>query len=560
MSDSLGPIVELPSLSLRNGSSGVRYEMTPGKEGQARFGAIRPDGGARDQRVIGRIGAGIFDVSFIGVEVDPAGRSTERLSFLPLEWVSGHGPALSPFELVEPGAGLDMPVNAECLRCHTLTEVSNLPGASGSRANEHIWPSNRLGADAWTHIQPLSCSACHGDTSAHERLMALEDPPESGLVRLSSLPPAAQRDICAQCHLQGEGEVALAPLPRGGPQPEDFSARRPVLVPTEPGADFRFVGQTHRLSLSRCFRSSPQMTCTTCHSPHRSSRFEDFNAACLRCHARQDCSRSSSLRIEEVSHAPARTQEGCIDCHVRRSQPFDLPHVQTADHFIRARIEPPSEPPYRASEQPSGALTVFDDGRLAGILESEAGKLWTAGLVALAYQRMGRIDEAASLLSRFPSPGSERARTPSSPPPLPALETHPDFHHIRGLVLEAQGESQRAMAAYSDALQLDPAHPQARLNRGSLLLKSGDVSGALEDAGALVELYPHAEKPWNLRALAALQANDRRGAMAALEASTARWPSDAAIWRLLAQVLESLHEQQGAEEALRRARLLEPSR
>ena len=37
-----------------------------------------------------------------------------------------------------------------------------------------------------------------------------------------------------------------------------------------------------------------------------------------------------------------RSAAGCVDCHVRRSQPFDLTEVRSADHWIRRRIEPPS--------------------------------------------------------------------------------------------------------------------------------------------------------------------------------------------------------------------------
>jgi Flp pilus assembly protein TadD len=114
--------------------------------------------------------------------------------------------------------------------------------------------------------------------------------------------------------------------------------------------------------------------------------------------------------------------------------------------------------------------------------------------------------------------------------------------------------------AYDDALKIDAAHPEARLNRARLRLESGDVEGALSDAAILVESYPAADKPWNIRARAAAMAGDIGAAAQALALSTERWPSDPASWHELGRLLLELDRPAEARTALEQARRLQPDR
>lgn len=576
MSDSLGPAGSVPVGTVRQSASGRRYEIgTDGGSGS--LVATEADGGRRRQRVVGRIGAGLYDTSFVGAELDRAGRPTDRLSFLPVEVVRGHGLALSPFELQGEGLGLGQPVAGECLQCHTLDAAPRLPAGNGPDAR-HTLPRNLLGAEALRHLAPLDCAACHGATGRHADLMTERvhgDPDDLGLARLRDLPASGQRDICARCHLQGDAQIELAPVAAGGPQPADFLARRPTLVPARPGDDFRFVGQLERLALSACFRGSEAMTCTTCHAPHTAVARQGvatFDAACRRCHvagggAARECARPPDASVGDVTGEAARSAEGCVDCHVRRSQPFDLPLVRTADHFIRRRIPRPATAPFRAFADPAGPLAVFDDGRLAASLATEEGRHWQSGLLALGALRLGRNAEAAERLADVPASGTPAASTSAAREPpaalgtaLPPLESCADFHHARGLLLEAVGDLQEARRAYGDALALDGLHPEARINRGALLLQAGDLDGALQDAATLIASYPRAEQPWNLRALAAARAGDVEAAASALAASVERWPSDAATWHELGRMLLRLGRRQDARAALAQAVALAPGR
>ena len=585
MAHTLAPLERPPVGELADPASGDSYRFEQ-RDGQTLFHALRPDGGLRTQLVLGRYGAGVADTAFVGTELDRDGRPTGRLGFLPLESLRGHGLVLAPFEQAAPGTGLGMPFTGDCLTCHSTQDPAALPGAAHDAESGHVWPAEHLGADAFEHLRPLGCDACHGPVERHAELMlaSLESgtpAPERGLARLGDLPAGRQRDVCARCHLQGEGHLELEPLPRGGPQPDDFLLRRPVLVPAAPGDDFRFVSQVQRLALSACFAGSPDLTCTSCHDPHAGVAAQGtaaFDARCLACHGppaaragstgapapgphadRVPCSRDGALGVADVTGRVARTRDGCVDCHVRRSQPFDLPGVATADHFVRRRIPRPASGPMREWEQPDGALAVFDDGRFAPLLASPAGRDWAAVVVALRLPSLGRVDEALAGLASFPPPGSEAATRPAVAR-LPPLRTVAVVHHLRGLLLEAAGDLDGARAAYGDALRLDPGHPQARLNRGALSLEAGDLPAGFADAAELLRRFPLAEKPWNLRARGAALAGELGNLTAALIASTAAWPSDAATWHALGQAFLRLGRPDDARLALEQARRLQPSR
>lgn len=570
MAHSLGPLDHLPEGGLTQPKTGDRYTFETVGE-RVLFHHLRADGGRRTQQVVGRYGAGVADTAYIGSELDEQGLATGRLTFLPLESVTGHGLAFAPFEAIAPGVGLGQPVTSECLSCHTTADPRGLPGASrdalGGEAGR-IWPDSLLGADAIARLPPLGCDACHGRTDEHAalKLASLESgvpSPSLGLVRLGQLPPRRQLDICASCHLQGEGRVFLDDVQPGGPQPDDFLARRPTVVSASPGVDHAFVSQLERLSHSKCFQDSPNLTCTSCHEPHAAPAVQgvaSFEARCLNCHGDgAGCVRPTSLRVRDVTGRDARDEQGCVDCHVRRSQPFDLSHVTTADHWVRRVIPRSGTVSPREHARPDAELEVYHDERMTAALATPDGLRWEAAVTSLALMRMGRLSEALAGWQGFAAPGSSAARVGSAPPGLPPLERSADVHHLRALLLEAVGATEEAAAAYGDALRLDPGHPQARLNRGLLALEAGDLATALSDADALLSRWPAADKPWNLRALAAARTGQFAQAAGALSESLSRWPSEASVWQQLGQMLLRLDQPEAARPALLRAQALNPS-
>jgi hypothetical protein len=465
----------------------------------------------------------VIDRSFVAVELVHGALPSDRLHFAPVEAATGRGVMLSPFEHDPHAASLDQPVTARCLGCHTTSPVRGpAPGSAGVDYPRHL-----LGGDALSALEPLDCTACHGAADRHvsikqERVAAAPD--DIGIERLGDLPAPSARDVWARCHLEGDAHLELGGPAGDGPHATPLAAVRPVLVPERAVDDHRLVTQLARLSPSACFLGTPDLTCTSCHDPHRAvaaEGVEAFDAACLACHAvpGATCSRAPSLSVPDVTGEAERSAQGCVDCHVRRTQPFDVPGLRTADHMVRRRIPPPAALPARHVADPGGPLVVHDDGRLAPLLATPGGARWQQGLVGLGYWRQGRVRDAADALAAFPAPGTPDARRPSAPEGLPALETSADFHHVRGLVLEALGDRAAARAAWSDALACDAAHPEARQDRCLARLLDGDEAGAAEDAEALVALYPQAEKGLNLLARTLARRGDLAGAAEALRRS-----------------------------------------
>ncbi len=561
MAGSIGPIGQPTPGKVTNPKSGNRYEIT--EDGWLE--TTMPDGGRRTQRLVGRIGAGIFDISWVGMEVDVVtGEDTGRLFFAPVETVTGHGLELSPFELEEPSAGLDLALTDGCLTCHTDTDLASLDGAA-SAGDSIVYPSNALGAEAFGQLEAIGCNSCHGDAAQHLAIVegSLESlPGDTGLTRLAEMPPGAQRDVCARCHLQGDARLELA---SDSPEPRPdrpLGGRIPVLVPVEKSADddFRFVGQLERLALAPCFKGSPAMTCNTCHEPHRGAAAQgtaSFDAVCANCHP---CVEEPGIAVQEVTGERARTTAGCVDCHVRRSQPFDLPHVRSADHFIRRRIPLPRQDiPHRQFADRTGDVEIYDDGRLAPLFDSPDGRRWRDGVLAMGLMTLGRVEDAAPGFAKFQTPGTAAARKSSAPAGLAALETHPAFHELRALSLLATGRPKEALAAFSDAITLEPLNAPALIGRAQLRIDSGDIRGALVDTQTVIDNFPRAEQPWDLRVRLAERVGRLDLALTALAASTQIWPSDPVAWFKLGLLRRQRGDGEGAAVAFDRARMLNPS-
>ena len=564
MSRSIGPVGEPPPGIVDNPRSGNRYEIRTGG-GAAWLDVALADGGVRTQQLVGRIGAGVLDTSWVSTEIDTrTGEATGRLFFAPVETITDHGHELSPFELAGEQAGPDFALTEGCLTCHTTDRLADLAGAAtaeGAASGGEVFPANALGVDAFDVLSPLTCDACHGDSRLHVEVMTGQQeslPDDIAIARLGDLPASTQLDVCARCHLQGDARIDLVRTDPDRDHP--LGGQIPILVASRAGKDFRFVSQLERLVLSQCFQGTAEMTCTTCHLPHSSAAEQgpaSFDAACSACH--DHCSRPESLPVEQVTGEPARSEAGCVDCHVRRSQPFDLPHVRSADHHIRRRIELPEELPHRQFADPTGPLVLYDDGRLAAALDTPGGRRWRAGALAMGLMSMGRLDEAGAHFADFPAPGSPEATQPSAPRGLLPFETYPSFHQVRALSLMASGQFEQALAAFSDALQLDPLLAGARLGRAQLRLDRRDVAGALEDTQAVIDAYPRAEQPWGLRASLAERIGRPDLAASAFEAYVLDWPSNATVWTKLGLLRRQRGDAAGAAEALDRARSLSPS-
>ncbi len=245
----------------------------------------------------------------------------DRLFELPVSyWKDGHRWINSP-GYVDGTADFHRPVQAGCLECHVTGIV---PVSSDATANRF---------DRASLVPGIGCRSCHGPGEAHvaaERTSAAThrkaaDPMILNPARFSR---ERQMDMCALCH-SGIQRVALQPafsyVP-GEPLARYF-APLPGADQDRPDVHGNQVGLLER---SRCFRSSAQMTCSTCHDVHTTGApVEAYAQRCLTCHQWQSCGVAHKLG--------ASIQNKCIGCHMPLQQTEAIISV-TAGQKVQATM------------------------------------------------------------------------------------------------------------------------------------------------------------------------------------------------------------------------------
>ena len=190
-----------------------------------------------------------------------------------------------------------------CLECHS-TSFPIRTVAGGARYSRN-------------YVLGITCEKCHGDGRAHVRYQTSHPTDTSGRYILNPARFSRDRkvDNCALCHA-GERDPKVPPFSyRPGEKLEDYFA---------PPADTTAIPDVHGnqvalLQRSKCFRSSPDMSCSTCHDVHRPQRdVSAFVPKCLACH--------ETSRHPMAAEIGERLTTACIECHMptRRSKALEI--------------------------------------------------------------------------------------------------------------------------------------------------------------------------------------------------------------------------------------------
>jgi Cytochrome c554 and c-prime len=225
-------------------------------------------------------------------------------------WVNSPG-------YVDGSADFDRPVPPRCIECHATFFQPLSPSPT---SNEY---------DARNFVLGISCERCHGSGDQHMKDRASNP---SATATSSALPPIGlsrdrEIDVCAQCH-GGAGNVVAPPFSfQPGQLLSDYILLRQP-SPTEP-VDVH-GNQVALLERSRCFRSSPNMSCSTCHDVHsREKPAASYSAVCLKCHNEKNCGAFAKLG--------SQIAQNCIDCHMP-VQASNLLTVDTDDTRLPANV------------------------------------------------------------------------------------------------------------------------------------------------------------------------------------------------------------------------------
>ena len=302
--------------STQSAEPGLQFRMESRKDGffeTARSG-WNADVYQRTERIDLVTGSGVRGQTYLYWQRD-------RLFELPVSyWSDGRRWINSP-GYIDGTADFSRPVNPACLECHAtyIRALSDNP-----RTNRY---------DRESLVPGISCESCHGPGANHVRLetsyqTGVKASSNGGILNPAKFSRDRQVDLCAECH-NGIQRQALAPtfsyVP-GRPLGEYFK-QLPSPDVEHPDVHGNQVGLLQR---SKCYRSSQQMSCSTCHDVHTTGQsVESYSLKCLSCHNWQSCGMSKKMGHRIVNE--------CIQCHM----PIEETNVivsQTAGQVVHAKM------------------------------------------------------------------------------------------------------------------------------------------------------------------------------------------------------------------------------
>jgi hypothetical protein len=243
----------------------------------------------------------------------------DQLFELPLSyWSDGHQWINSP-GFKDKTANFSRAIYPRCLECHATHIV---PLSQDPLSNHY----NRA-----TLVTGISCETCHGPGGEHVAAHTAPGPGSSA--NKTILNPARfsrdrQVDLCALCH-SGAQRVELEPAFSYLPgQPLDgYLKPLPADTTMQPEVHGNQVGLLKR---SRCYVSSPTMSCSTCHDVHAPERpAATYSSRCLSCHRVESCT---------VAKTPGlKIADNCIDCHMPKL-PTNAIIAKTGGNEVRATM------------------------------------------------------------------------------------------------------------------------------------------------------------------------------------------------------------------------------
>ena len=434
----------------------------------------------------------------------------------------------------------------DCLTCHNAA-----PTHSPNTQNH------------FTEIpEGISCERCHGPASLHvgfweqhpDTSIAGTDPT---IVDPAYLDRGAQMSNCQQCHLAGVTVFREGQDPTTFRPGQELSENKTVFVPEQHLVDPDWVGiDSHPLRLARsaCYRNS-EMTCSTCHDPHRPKSLlpeNYYNDRCLSCHGTESTASSHSCTRPGVESVEMAVAGDCVSCHMQKGGTSDVPHVSFSDHWIRKDPGPPRDP--------DEAKTVFETydliplaalqktGRSGHLLEAREPEtplehLETAIAYFTFYEQMHRLPEYLPIIVTHARQGfaggadhvEARIALARSLVTMDSVDAaidqlrlaitkHPEnawVYFWLGTIQLEQGQLDVAIGTLQRAVTLQPYFMEARVKLGEALVRAQRLDEARLQFEDIVQRDPlHETRSWyNLGLIYLQQKNLIDGERALREAS-----------------------------------------
>ncbi|MFN7934909.1 MAG: tetratricopeptide repeat protein [Bryobacteraceae bacterium] len=371
-----------------------------------------------------------------------------RLAEMPVAWYAEKGGyfAMSPGYDRPDHQGFRRKISTDCMFCHNAYP-----------ANRNVTPASEP-VFAGKLPEGIDCQRCHGPGRDHVEAATAgkKDAARTAIVNPARLPADRSFEVCMQCHL----ETTSLPLPnsllRFGRGAFSYDVGKPLVefaLHFDHGEGrkdkFEIVSSVYRLRQSACFLKSGKMQCTTCHDAHRPAR-EDaarIQKACQQCHA------------ESLQHAKGG---GCASCHMPKRRTEDVVRASVTDHKIQRKPElakPLAELKERHERPGEGyrGEVVLYPSRAASADEE-------------LYLALAQVVQRSNL-----KPGIARLES------LLASRKVTEPRVLFGLAqaYAVDGQTERAVASYRAALDLDGSFVPALRNLGELLHGTGKAADAI---------------------------------------------------------------------------------
>jgi hypothetical protein len=206
----------------------------------------------------------------------------------------------------------DRLIGRNCFECHS-SNIDYLQ-SNGSQDVKPVSPEIKEQMNPRSLVAGIDCERCHGPAAQHVQFHEKNPGQTSGrfITRILNMSRQQQLDACAVCH-SGNDRVKFKSrfeFRPGDTLSHFFGSLLDTIIKTEPDVHGNQYGL---LSQSRCFTSSVQLTCNTCHDPHRDAadNLSLYSAKCLGCHKEG----SPQFCTVKPPEGVALTSN-CIDCHM----------------------------------------------------------------------------------------------------------------------------------------------------------------------------------------------------------------------------------------------------
>lgn len=452
----------------------------------------------------------------------------------------------------------------------------------------------------------IGCERCHGAGKAHVDARSSSsaptpDAPDSTIVNPARLSRGAQLAVCQQCHLAG---ITLFPDGHGPTTfvpGRELARQRTVFVPEPQLSDPEWVGiDSHPLRLARsaCYRSA-EMTCSTCHDPHRpAAELEPthYRDRCVGCHgdalASGEPEPEGPICSRPGVSSPEQAMTGdCAGCHMSRGGTSDVPHVTFTDHWIRRHPGPPRDPSLgrpafegtdaielvalQAEGQPSWQLTPRVSTTPGHRLE-EAAAYWEfyetmhrhpsypPKVVALARAGLDgggdRLDARIALGRALAEMDSAAAAERVLEAAAEAYPDDPWVHFWLGSVIDEAGRPREAVRPLRRAVDLQPLLLEARVKLADALYRAGRGEEALVELEAVVDENPVAwPRAWHNLGVIRMERGEGEAAVVAFAEASRLDPDLLDAHLQLGTLLLARGRLDEAETAFRRAMAAAPA-